>query len=681
MSVLQMFLARADMLRVASGLALLGTSTALAITPSLARAEMLRVVAAGLALLGTSTLAIVPADVPAAGFWATYASTAGLSPLPAHTPQFFLEQVDVPFLGSAGPYNVPLVLVRDAAAQNAVVATYAPRTSFAVQTNASENGELNLLGGTPSTIPLDLPTLPRYGWAWLYGAKVTTYTWLDCCSVTGDTHGSTLVADGPSNATVTLNEWQAWVPNGTHAGRDAVSNHTFTLRWDATYGYVVDALTSLRINAKAAPATAEFLNMLTPRLMQPWPEGGLLGSPFPRSNMTAYANDTEGRAWVGFANNILAGAELRTYDLPTLVGGVVFVTPASPEFPAAGSPAIAFGADEGSGITFRQMTCPTWADQHQVVVFPPSPGPDGYFTLLPSFSVRFLPEPAADHIYAHTDLLHADGGSRGPPPGVPLSRWFNSTLLRVGVVDSFEADPVDLTSPVRALAQAWSSPDYVLLTGPPGTGRGNSTAALVVQAVSADAADAPYAFSNPQPLVPLNLSTNYVASAWFAPRTNGSFEAWLWVGIYEADDFNAAIAPGPGYGRIASFYSTVLECAGGQCGAGEGDAEGGWTTRRRGKGRGGGAGEAQEVEPGVFMLPSLPPDLRPRLLRRGVEPEDGGTTTTTTTTTTAQWTRLDVEFQGPPWSAYADVRIFAVNVTAGDGTEQVLVDDFYFGVL
>ena len=99
----------------------------------------------------------------------------------------------------------------------------------------------------------ELPALPRYGWAWLWGAKVTTVTWLDCCGVTGDLAGWSLAA-APGGGSVALRQWQRWLPNGARAGRDAWSEHNFTLRWDAVYGYAVDAATRLRINAAAAPS-------------------------------------------------------------------------------------------------------------------------------------------------------------------------------------------------------------------------------------------------------------------------------------------------------------------------------------------------------------------------------------------------------------------------------------------
>lgn len=563
--------------------------------------------------------------VPATTFWNEFSITSGLPTLQSYTPQFSIELVNVSLLGSQGPYSLPTYIVSDTTS-NVVVATYTPYTSALVQSNGSSMGEINLLCPVPALCPTKLPALPRYGWAWLWGAKMTTIPWLDCCSVTGDQHGFSISPD-PSLSTVTLQEWQVWLPNGTHPGRDALSNHTSTLAWHGTLGYIVEVTARLRINAAAAPKAVEFLNYLPPRLMQPWPEGLSTGGwgatrpsgyplpqeagpwPLPHSTLTAWANDTAGVAWRGFSENILAGAELRTYALPSPCGAL------GAWGDGQYSPALAYSLQGlPPGATMLQQTCPTWGDQHQVVSLPPSPGPDGYYDLAPSFTSAWLPPPASTYVAAHAQVEH-EAGQDGPP--YPMQRWLNSTMIRVGVVEDFEGQPLPLTLPTRALAQAWSQPDYSLRTGP-GAGFNGSNTALQVQPMTVEASLQPYSFSNPQPLIPLNVSSPYTFTAWLRlPEPGGGPQAedvtaWLWMGLYEADDFNAGIAQGPTYGRTGGSWNSSAACTLTTC------------------------------PPGTWVQLVLGPMLT------------------------------------PPWPAYADVRVLATS-QAGAGAGEVLLDNWYFG--
>ena len=308
-------------------------------------------------------LAALPALLganPAADFFSALAGAAGLPLLPPHTPSFTVALEHVRLTGANGTYALPVHVIRDAAAGGVIVATYYERDSYLFQANASQGlGELQLLAPLPALAPLALPRLERVGWAWLYGAKVTTVTWLDCCAVTGDSAGVSLAA-APDGASVLLSQWQAWVPTGGHPNRTAQSIHNFTLRWDARYGYSVDAELYLRINAAAAPPRVEFLNFLTPHLVNPWPDAQLFPwgvppsgaplapgvGPWPgaRPAVTAWANDSAGAAWTGFADNALAGAELGTYPMAPLQGATVMVTP------GAYAPALSFGALPSAGL-------------------------------------------------------------------------------------------------------------------------------------------------------------------------------------------------------------------------------------------------------------------------------------------------------------------------------------------
>lgn len=504
---------------------------------------------------------------PAASFFASLARTASVAELPPHAPFFSVTLERVALIGSAGEYDLPVHVIRDKNAGGVVVATYYERDSFLFQTNSTGPGlgELQLLAPTPQLAPLLLPQLERVGWAWLFGAKATTITWLDCCAVTGDSSGVSIVASADGSS-VLLSQWQHWVPTGSHPNRTAVSVHNFTLAWDPVYGYSIDADLFLRINAAAAPKQVEFLNFLTPHLINPWPTAQLFpwrvepsGAPLPpavgpwpvtRPTVTAWANDTEGAAWTGFADNPLAGAELGKYAMNLLQGATLMVTP------GAYAPAIAYGAEPASGLSFSQETCPTWADQHQVVTLPP-PAADGFITATPTFSIRWVPPTVSAYVLAHLTLLHSSPSNSSGP------RWMSSNMLEVGVTTRFDQQPFALTEPRRALVQPHYMPDYVVLHGENVGVNGSNSAWRVDAREPASAQADSNAFASAQPLIPLNASTRYDFSAWckLVPNTTTP-SAMLWLGIFEADDFNFQLSAGPSYGRLAYMNSSVLTAEG-----------------------------------------------------------------------------------------------------------------------
>ena len=470
---------------------------------------------------------------PASSFFASYASRVADWPSPAaHAPSFYATAENVTMLGSRGPYSVLVYAIRDASppAAGGVVAAYVPAASENVEGwKQGDTPELNLLVPLPAMAPAQLPPLPRYGWAWLYGAKLVTIPWLDCCNITGDSAGYSFSSD--FRPEWTLSQFQAWVPGGAHKGRDAQSLHTFTLRWDPAVGYRVDVVASIVINAAAAPRTLEFVNFLTPQLANPWPSPAAHDFlPGPRSTITAWTADA-GASWAGFAENILAGAMLRTYNV-SRSASTNSSSPGAVVMAAAGgfSAALAFAGD----YDFAQATCPTWMDQHQIVYLPP-PGPDGFVAAAPTFSLAYLPAAASDDVVARAAVVsHVGDGTRGNGSAV---------LLHLGEVEDFEQQPVALTTPLRALAQVSYNSDFRLVEG--GGGRAGKSLAIATMLPSAAAQF--YAFAISVPLVPLNASTEYVLRASVrAPPAALCPEGFPAVarivcGIYEDDDFNTPV--------------------------------------------------------------------------------------------------------------------------------------------
>jgi hypothetical protein len=327
------------------------------------------------------------------------------------------------------------------------------------------------------------------GWAWLYGARATTVSWLDCCGVTGDASGVSISVSGDGNRSVLVSQWQQWVPTGRFPGRVGNSVHNFTLRWDPRFGYVVDASLVLRIDnhTLAGRPAVEFLNFLTPQLIQPWPAGlrtggaGVPAAQWPASH-TAYANDAAGQAWTGFALNILAGAELHQYAMPSgTLGGTLVLAP------GGYSAGIAYASATG----LAQATCPTWADQHQLVpVATAAEGGPAEVTLAPSFSILWAPPALGAYVLGRMTDVHAQNASAPPP----YPRWTASNMLRLGVTETFLDQPVPLTEPLRALSTGRPpAPDLNVVAPSPGT------AALRVDAMAAGDASQPYAFALAQP--------------------------------------------------------------------------------------------------------------------------------------------------------------------------------------
>ena len=113
-------------------------------------------------------------------------------------------------------------------------------------------------------------------------------------------------------------------------------------------------------------------------------------------------------------------------------------------------------------------------------------------------------------------------------------------------------------------------------------------------------------------------------------------DAHLWVGIWEADDFNADISKGPSYGRLAYFNSSSVK----------GIAGGAWVDPTRVKG-----------EHPTLLLTASPTVAR------------------TDASTDVEWVHLEVGFTTGPWPAYADVRPVVLGPVVG---ESALLDDWTF---
>ena len=165
-------------------------------------------------------------------------------------------------------------------------------------------------------------------------------------------------------------------------------------------------------------------------------------------------------------------------------------------------------------------------DQHQFVSFPSPLPAGGYVTVAPTFSLAYLPPAASDAILSSVQVItHVSDGTRGNGSAV---------MIRLGVLEDFSQQPVALTEPLRALVTVRYNPDYKLVDA--GAGRGRALSVAPVPNPSDF-----YAFSNMQPLIPLNASTAYLGRAAALPPYSSACPgsvARLVVMLFEDDDFN-----------------------------------------------------------------------------------------------------------------------------------------------
>lgn len=461
-------------------------------------------------------------------------------PYANHKARFRIEAENRWMQGSNGSYVLPISTIRDIAANDGIVAVYVRRDSFISQTNGAPMGEINLLSHDPAGLSSEIPDFARYGWAYLWGQRLTTIPWLDCCSETGDLQNYSLQVS-PDAASVLLTETQIWYPNGTKIGRDAQSQHNFTVRLDPSLGYVVDASLYLRTNQ--SQKSVELTNWLPAVLANPWPTGQW--SPGAQVDGRTYFNDRGSvtlwptppgsnvtAPFVGFSENLLAGAMLSQYEVGNFVATVA---------PGRYSPVLSHSGN----YTFLQATCPTWMDQHQMVVYPPA-NPDGYFVLNPQFRMAFLPPHMSDILYENVELITWNESTHRPGSAV---------ILRLGELEGFEPaqEPVALTQPLRGLVEQWYNSDLTINRT---VGFNGSSSSLELFAMSPTDAAQFYAFALSQPLVPVMANTSYTFTAWVLPvaaNSTTTVTSYLRCDTFEADDFNVQIRQ---IGRNSSFVSS-----------------------------------------------------------------------------------------------------------------------------
>ncbi|MEI7831834.1 MAG: hypothetical protein WCJ56_01360 [bacterium] len=281
----------------------------------------------------------------------------------------------------------------------------------------------------------------RYNWTTLLGTRLSTCIWYDGFSSSGDVKKNTFSGGGK---TITLTCSEQWTrkpkmdkdgkpvlkADGTPetTGRNATSDYVFTLRCDPILGYVWDISTRL-VTDDTSKKTPEMFNVQPGRLADPWPDKWN----YDRTLFTPAGSDKIKGWW----NNLKAADISDNNGVQNFVirdGGFVgFFTNKN---------------DEGWGVALEHTsfnrvkaynaTCNYWEDQHNIVAMP-APDANGKMTV--DLRWRFLgtPPEITKAILDKTEVM--DFGKA------------NQVMVRLGMLEDFEAQPLPLTSNYRAL---WS---------------------------------------------------------------------------------------------------------------------------------------------------------------------------------------------------------------------------------
>ena len=445
----------------------------------------------------------------------------------AHEPWFSVEECEIAFERADGARKMRVLAVTD---RGRHVAAYFPELSV-----------LDLVAHDPARAPrvLDLPS--RYDERTALDVRISTVLWYDIPGAAGERHSFEFSGGG---RTITLTERQEW-----RARRNAMSVHTFTISCDPVLGYVVDADCRLQTDDRdsilRARGLVEFVNLLCRDVANVWPgrwrfdmtvysrvapaapRAGPSGSA-PASGggdrNAAEAGVTEGFA--GWRNNPVAArlsdeieGGLRVRD-----GGIVAFL--------AGEDGWGPALSRRGGYGFRLATGEVWQEQHNLVAFPTRQDADGLFRLSPRFRLAFLPPEVAARVLDKTRI--EDFAGRSEP------------MIRLGVLENFEDQPLPLTAPVRGAwadsftiseAEAHSGRKSLLVAGGPAVPDGATPEGL------------PWT-----PRIPLDPGMTYLVEAW-VKAVGGGTEAFILADIHDGPPEEAA--------RIAGHRSRPVASGGG----------------------------------------------------------------------------------------------------------------------
>jgi hypothetical protein len=322
---------------------------------------------------------------------------------------FKAEKRAFEFAGSEGIYVDSIMVITD----------HDKYVSLYFQT---EKPYLDVFASNPYAAPTHLEMPVRHHNATLLGTRLTTSVWYDKWGISGDIHDVN-ISDG--GETLTIVESQKWRPDGQY-GREGESVYEIEFNVHPYFGYAVTFQCSLVTN-DSLTNHVEFMNFMPPDVVNPWP--GQNQFPF-----TIYASTTP-KAYHGYANNLYAGNlsdENKTdwgKGIEIRNGGFIAMLEADKP-----SPALFRKGD----LRFVQRTCDAWLDQHNHILLP-SRDSDGFFRMNPEFLFVYLPSEISNYLLDKVIIEDFENKE--------------ATMIRLGTLEDFENQPIELTEPVIGLTR------------------------------------------------------------------------------------------------------------------------------------------------------------------------------------------------------------------------------------
>jgi len=400
-----------------------------------------------------------------------------------YKPEFSVAQEDRVFLNAAGGHKEMLWVIRDG---QRIVALYSPTL-----------GHVELFTHDPAQGQAKLNVGPRYHQPRLIGTRVTTRIWL----APMETFEYEFGGNERALKLVETNRWQASGRQGLGVNVD--SNYTLTLRLDPVCGYTIDM--DCRLLMEKIPkgkdgkplASAEWCNLLAGHVSDVWPGRA-------RYDKTVFSQLglPAGRYW-GWWNN-LAASDHSDDDAAKMRGRedgfVAFLADKDGWGPAL----VCIGPHEHSLATGN-----AWQDQRNILAMPAEADLDGKYRMSTRFRLVFLPPEVTAEVLRNTAVNDFRGA--------------RAVMVRIGVVEDFEDQPLPLTTPVRgcypvgevATDQAHSGKKSLLVKG--------SSRAEAAKGMPGSAC---------APQIPLDENSTYRITCWI--KVDGDGEAFVSADLYDS---------------------------------------------------------------------------------------------------------------------------------------------------
>lgn len=355
---------------------------------------------------------------------------------------------------------------------------------------------LDVFAANPDSAPAELIMPVRHHNATLLGTRITTSVWYDQWAISGDLH-KVSISEGGEELTIT--ESQKWLPDGKYKRRGE-SVYKMTFKVDPYLGYVVELECSLITN-DSLKNSVEFINFMPPDVVNPWPGE----SQFPYTVYSS-ANDS---GYEGFANNLYAGNlsdEMKTdwgKGFEVRNGGLIAMVEEG-----SWSPALFRKGD----TRFVHRTCDAWLDQHNHILLPRR-DEDGFFRMNPKFLFAYVPPTVSSFLVDQVQLNDFDRREE--------------TMIRLGVVEDFENQPLPLTSTQIGMTKGFWEEDFIISND-----AYSGTKSLQINGSSKEELSRHLANFIRYPQIPLEPNMRYSISA-FTKTSSDKVKAWISASTYE----------------------------------------------------------------------------------------------------------------------------------------------------